>query len=83
MLGQSGGFEEDPQERQPDTSARTGSQRAGCGVQAPIAFRLSAQLLETIRDALRQVGNAARCGAILEDRVDPKRTERFDEVRFT
>ena len=82
LLRQSSGFEEDAQECQSDTAARTGSQCAGCGVQAPMAFRLGAQLFEIISDALRQVGNSASRGSILEDRVDPKRTEHFDEVRF-
>ena len=83
LLRQASGFEDDAQECQTDTSACTGSQRAGCGVQAPMALGLGAQFLEIISDALRQVGNAASRGSILEDRVNPKRTKHFDEVRFT
>ena len=83
LLRQANGFEDDAQERQADTAARTGSQGAGGGVQAAMALGLGAQFFQAVPDGLRQIGNTTGGGPILEDRVAPQGTEHFDEVRFT
>ena len=51
-------------------------------MQTSMTLGLGAQFRQIIANVLGQVGNAASRGSICENRVLPKRTEHFDEVRF-
>ena len=82
LLGQASRFEDDAQDRQPHASFGAGAQGAGRSVQAAGTLAGSSQLDEQVADDDRQMGDAARCGAVGKEDIHPQRAHHLDHVRL-
>ncbi len=83
LLRQAHGLEQDAQQGHAHGFvARAGAQCARRRVQAAVALRLDAELLELVAHALWQVRDTPRGGAIVKRTVHPQRPQHLDQVRL-